>query len=138
MHRRHRPHQPQGPIWAYAWPPVAPVETIAPRLAPVQPAPLRAIRPNAFNVVDPAALVSRTPSGRVVVRGPDWADAATHARQPYAPPSVHIIGAAPTRHMRGPVRMSHGIAAPHDLETKPQVIWLRQPAAGAPPVKGAE
>ncbi|MGL4241885.1 MAG: hypothetical protein ACRCTI_12295, partial [Beijerinckiaceae bacterium] len=28
VHRRHRPHLPQGPIWAYAWPPVAPVETI--------------------------------------------------------------------------------------------------------------
>jgi hypothetical protein len=98
----------------------------------------RRVRPNGFNVLDPAAIVARSPSGRVVVTSPHTALGSAAPPAPYAPPSIQIIGAASARHMRGPVHLTHGVAPTEELDTKPRVIWLKDGVPGASAVKGAE
>lgn len=106
----------------------------------VAPPPSRAarpIQPVSVSAIDPDAIVSRTPSGRVVISGSPYgfvgpADDAPPAR-PYAPPTFHLIGAPTGRNMQGAVRLTHGQPAPAGMQTSPKVVWLDGSGAGAEP-----
>jgi hypothetical protein len=132
--RVHRPRH-RGGGFAYGWPHSAPVEITGGHHTPTAPH-LRSVRPLSFNVIDPAAVVGRTRSGRVVVYGTSLP--ATAASAPYAPPSVQIIGIAPSQHMRGRMHLTHGVAAPRGLDTAPRVIWLKDHGGEKGPFKDAE
>jgi hypothetical protein len=104
-----------------------------PRSAPVAPRITRrtAISPLSVNPIDPATVVSRTPSGRVVLSSLR-SGAAHHGHRhqarghmPYAPPSFQIIGSAAGRHMSQPVRLTHGAKPRRGLRTEPQVVFLK-------------
>jgi hypothetical protein len=103
---------------------------------PVIAAAPRPVRASAFNVIDPWALVGRTPSGRVVIAGPGPFEP-TIRRAPYAPPSFQIIGAPSTRDMRGPVHLKHGVAPPSEMQTGPRVILLQPSKDRKGPLKPA-
>jgi hypothetical protein len=113
------------PVGGFAGPVVVLRETRIERVAP------RPVRPLSFEVLDPLAVVGRSRSGRVVVVGSGpLAEPARAA--PYAPASFQIIGAPSNRHMGGRVALNHGTPAPAGLETKPRVIWIKEPAAERP------
>ncbi len=107
------------------------IEEVPPRLARGEPQP-RPVRMRSGNPVDPGAIVSLTPSGRVVVSPPPGYVVQYPAvlegaeRRPYAPPQFTIIGAPSTRHMGSPVRLTHGVKPPETLATGPKVVWLDQ------------
>jgi hypothetical protein len=135
-HRHNRPRY--GQFWGfpYAYPPAV-VETLVVPAA-VEPA-LRRIRPRSFNVIDPAAIISRTPSGRVVVSSPGaYHGGFAPLSAPYAPPSFQFIGAASGRYMGRPVELKHGVAAPAGLPLNPKVVWLKEQPGVAKPLKSAE
>lgn len=107
----------------------------------VQPAVPRPIRPLSFSPVDPQIVLSRTASGRVVATVPGAVVVpmpASAAVRPYAPPEFHVIGAPSTRHMRGPVKLSHGTTAPEGVQRGPRVIWLKEPEGGRGPLKASD
>jgi hypothetical protein len=118
-------HRPAGPIWygGYPYPVVTNVFVAAP-----EPPPLHSPKPLSFNVIDPYAVVSETPSGRIVVSSPNAGLQPIAAQQPYAPPAFHIIGQGSTRNMRGPVHVTHGVQPAADRPTGPKVIWLKEPS----------
>jgi hypothetical protein len=95
------------------------------------------LQPVSVSAIDPEAIVSRTPSGRIVISGSPLgfagpAEAAPTAR-PYAPPTFHLIGAPTGRNMQGAVRLTHGQRAPAGLQTTPKVVWLDGSGASAEP-----
>jgi hypothetical protein len=83
--------------------------------------------PLSFNVIDPYAVISQTPSGSIAV-GSRYGyphHSASRSATPYAPPAVHIIG---DRHHRahGPaVHVIEGAALPRRFRTEPQIIIVR-------------
>jgi hypothetical protein len=104
---------------------------------PPPPAP-RPVQPLSFHLADPGAVAIRLPSGRIAVRGSGGFQSHGQAiAQPYAPPSILIVGQPSSQHMRGPVHLVHGVQPQKRLATSPQVIWLKQPA-GRGPLKPAE
>jgi hypothetical protein len=90
------------------------------------------IRPSSVAPLDPFTVVSRTPSGRVVLTS--LRPGAAHlgrrhlavGHMPYAPPSFQIIGSAGGRHMSTPVRLTHGIKPGRRLKTEPRVVFLKE------------
>jgi hypothetical protein len=104
-----------------------------PRAVHVRSAPARSrvVQPLSVHPIDPFTVVSRTPSGRVVLSS--LRSGVVHpGRQrfaavqgPYAPPAFHIIGAADGRHMSKPVRLTHGVKGHRGLKTEPQVVFLQ-------------
>lgn len=90
-----------------------------------------AIRPLSVNPIDPFTVVSRTPSGRVVLSS--LRSGAVHhghrhqarGHMPYAPPSFQIIGASAGKNMSQPVRLTHGTQPRRGLRTEPRVVFLK-------------
>jgi hypothetical protein len=124
---RHR-HGPRVPFVGFGYSP-PPVTVVLPAAEPA-PTPGRPMRPRSFNLTDPTAIVGRTPSGRVafasgVGYGPGWGMGAPPEAAPYLPPSITVIGKPSQRHMRGRIRLDHGIAAPETLPTSPRVVFLK-------------
>jgi hypothetical protein len=125
------PFRPFGPGF-YPYPVI--VET-AQTAAPVA-GPRPAVRPVSVNVLDPFAVVTRAPSGRVVIAGgAGWGPPGDEAARPYAPPAFHLIGAPSGRHMGRPVHVVHGVPSASDRPTEPKVIWLKEPRAARGAVK---
>jgi hypothetical protein len=104
-----------------------------PRRATLQPTAPHApeIRPLSVNVVDPFTVVSRSPSGSVVLTslrpGYRYRGHRQQARAPlnYAPPSFQIIGSPNIRHMAQPVKLIHGVKPRRGLRTEPKVVFLK-------------
>jgi len=102
--------------------------TVERRMPPAE----RRIRPLSVNPVDPGAVVARTPSGRTFigpapgayVASPDELAYYTRKARPYAPPSFQIVGAASSRHMERPVRLTYGVQPEEPLKLGPKVVWL--------------
>ncbi|MGL5116136.1 MAG: hypothetical protein ACRC7G_09720 [Beijerinckiaceae bacterium] len=108
---------------------------------PAKTAPRRAVRPLSFEPLDPRATISRTSSGRIFMGAPTgvypYPDKRP-ARQPYAQPEFHMVGAPSGRHMAGDMKLTHGVAAPQDLVTTPKVVWLDRPAPRPPRLQNAK
>jgi hypothetical protein len=121
-------HGPRVPFVGFGSSP--PPVTIVLPAAEAPPAPARRIRPRSFNLTDPTAIVGRTPSGRVAYAsgagyGPGWGMGPPPEAAPYLPPSITVIGEPSQRHMRGRIRLDHGVAAPETLPTAPRVVFLK-------------
>jgi hypothetical protein len=134
--KRRASHKGHGYGYGYGYDGPAAVGAPAPTVD--EPLPRR-VKPRSVVVLDPRIVVSRTPSGRIFIGhpvGPYGFDQQKAA--PYAPPEIHIIGAASNRHMRGPIHLTHGVKPGSGMAMAPKVVWLKQPPRGQGPLKSAE
>jgi hypothetical protein len=97
------------------------------------PAPsMRPLRPLSFVPTDPNAVISRLPSGRIVMSPAPGAYVASprevayykRLQNPYAPPAFHMIGAPSDRYMRRPVALTYGVQPSRRFNPAPKVIWV--------------
>jgi hypothetical protein len=99
----------------------------------------RRVKPRSVVVLDPRVVVARTPSGRIFIGHPvEPNGVGLPGAAPYAPPEIHMVGAASRRHMRGPIRLTHGVQPPVGMATTPKVVWLKQPPTRGGAFKAAE
>jgi hypothetical protein len=92
------------------------------------------IEPLSVTPVDPRVIVSRLPSGRIVMTNPYYRAESARGRKrqvqgprtAYAPPAFHIIGEMSGKHMSNPVKLTHGIKPGRRFRHEPQVVFFVQ------------
>ncbi len=91
----------------------------------------RPIKPLSFHPVDPYAVITRLPSGRIAMSPPpgflpltqrEVVESNRHLH-PYAPPSFQLIGEQP-QHAGKAVHLAYGVKPSRRFNPEPQVVFL--------------
>jgi hypothetical protein len=99
-----------------------------PLLLPVE----RPVRPLSFNPIDPRAVITRLPSGRIAMSPPagfypltPWQVAESNRRlHPYAQPSFQIISEGAPQRAGSAVHLTYGVQPGRRMNPEPTVVWL--------------
>ncbi len=90
------------------------------------------VRPLSFNPIDPRAVITRLPSGRIAMSPPagfypltPWQVAESNRRlHPYAQPSFQIIGGETPQRAGAAVHLTYGNQPGRRMNPAPTVVWL--------------